>query len=60
MIKHIPIPCDSCGCTGVLSILWKIGVFRCPSCGSLAIGTVRKVKKEDFDELDVTDRSGKY
>ena len=46
-MKHISIPCEECGCNGVLTIIWKIGVFHCPSCGCYSLGTVKKVKDGD-------------
>ncbi len=32
-MKRITYPCEDCGRTGVLCIIWRIGVFHCPSCG---------------------------
>lgn len=55
-MQRIAYPCEDCGRTGVLHIIWRIGVYHCPSCGCYKIGTVLCVDKVEMDK-EVTDET---
>lgn len=49
-MKRITYPCEDCGRTGVLRIIWRVGVYHCPSCGCYEIGIVRCVDEVEIDK----------
>lgn len=49
-MKRITYPCEDCGSTGVLCIIWRIGVYHCPSCGCYKLGTVQCVDEVEIDK----------
>lgn len=52
-MKRIIYPYEGCGRNGVLRIVWRIGMFHCPSCGCYSIGTVQSVGKAKADKEDL-------
>lgn len=58
-MKRITYPCEDCGRTGVLRIIWRVGVYHCPSCGCYKIGTVQRVDEVEMDKevADETERT---
>ena len=49
-VDYICSRCEDCGSTGVLCMIWRIGVFHCPSCGCYKIGTVQCVDEVEMDK----------
>ena len=54
-MKRITYPCEDCGRTGVLRIIWRVGVYHCPSCGCYKIGTVQRVDEVEMDKEEAGD-----
>lgn len=52
-MKKMTCDCVHCGCTGLLYVAWRLGLFHCPSCGAHAFGPIRR--KRDGEVLSDKD-----